>query len=169
MHSVIGLELLERLVGMALMAPIGAFAEVGVYQGGSALKLYEVCQHQGRQLFLYDTFSGMPVSSPIDHHPIGDFADCSYEQVCAAMPAAHVIKGVFPDSVVPMPRMAFVHADADQYESTLAICRIFEPMMNPGGLMVFDDYRGLAGCIKAVDEYFPRRFLIPDGRVVVKF
>lgn len=167
--SVISDDLLERMVGMALVAPDGAFAEVGVFQGGSASRLYAIAQRQGRELYLYDSFSGMPVASEIDSHKLGDFSDCSVEKIVQAMPKAKVLMGTFPESAVMMPPMAFVHADADQYESTAAVCRVFAPLMVPGGVILFDDYRGLAGCIKAVDEYFPNRIVLPDGRAVVRF
>lgn len=169
MNSLIGDALLDMMVGMALASPEGSFAEVGVYQGGSALRLYGVSEWQKRRLYLYDTFSGMPVSSEIDSHQIGDFSDCSYETVLHAMPNAVICKGVFPQTAVNMGPMAFVHADADQYESTIAICDVFTPLMVSGGLILFDDYRGLQGCIKAVDERFPQRKLLPDGRALVKF
>jgi O-methyltransferase len=169
MLSLITDDLLDRMVGMALSSPPGAFAEVGVYQGGSAFRLYEIAQHQGRELYLYDSFAGMPIAGEIDAHRLGDYADCSVEKIAQAMPKAHIQMGIFPDTVVRMPRMAFVHADADQYESTKAICRVFEPLMVKGGVILFDDYRGVAGCIKAVDEYFPERLVIPDGRAIVRF
>lgn len=169
MQSVIGDSLLDMMVGMALATPDGSFAEVGVFQGGSAIRLYQASEFQKRRLYLYDTFSGMPHAGEIDSHRVGDFADCSYEKVLAAMPNAVVCKGVFPDTAVNMGPIAFVHADADQYESTKAICDVFTPLMVPGGLILFDDYRGLAGCIKAVDERFPNRKVLPDGRALVKF
>lgn len=169
MQSVIGDSLLDMMVGMALATPDGSFAEVGVFQGGSAIRLYQAAQHQKRRLYLFDTFSGMPFKGEWDSHEIGDFADCSYEKIVQAMPQAIVYKGVFPENLPNFGPVAFVHADADQYQSTIAICDVFKPLMVPGGLILFDDYRGLPGCIKAVDERFPRRIVLPDGRALVKF
>lgn len=155
--------------GLAWSRPSGAFAEVGVYQGGSARSLYAVSERQGRQLFLYDTFCGMPFQGGHDTHPVGMFSDCSIDDIRRDMPNAIVVPGIFPQTVVPMPPMAFVHADADQYDSTLAICKVFAPLMVSGGLILFDDYYCVASCIKAVDEYFPERDVLPDGRAVVRF
>ena len=165
--SLIGDDLLRALATAAAGAPPGAFVEVGVYKGGSAQVLYDIARHQGRELFLYDTFAGMPVSGPLDSHPIGDFADCSVEKIRAAFPSAHVIQGIFPHSIVPMPPIAFVHADADQYESTLAICEHLYPQLVTGGAILFDDYRGLRGCIEAVDQCFPNRVLLECRRALV--
>lgn len=167
--SLIGDYLLGFMAGLAWSRPDGAFAEVGVYKGGSAQVLYGIAQAQARSLFLYDTFSGMPFKGEFDSHEVGAFADCSVEEVRKIMPKANVVQGVFPSSQVPMPPMAFVHADADQYQSTLSICRIFGPLMIDGGMMLFDDYRGVAGCIKAVDECYPSRLILPDGRALVNF
>jgi hypothetical protein len=167
--SLIGERLLGFMAALAWSRPKGAFAEVGVYQGGSAKVLYEIAKHQERNLFLYDTFSGMPFKGEHDQHEAGAFADCSVDEIKAAMPDAVVVQGVFPKSIVPMPKMAFVHADADQYESTKDVCLLFGPMMVPGGMILFDDYRGVGSCIKAVDECFPNREILPDCRAVVRF
>jgi O-methyltransferase len=169
MHTLIGDSMLGVMVGLAWSRPPGAFAEVGVYQGGSAKQLYAVSERQGRTLYLYDTFSGMPFKGEHDTHDVGMFADCSAEAIQEALPRARVVKGIFPRSVVKMPRMAFVHADADQYQSTLDICRIFKPLMVKGGMILFDDYYCVPSCIKAVDECFPNRECLPDGRAVVRF
>ncbi len=171
-ESLIGDTLLETLRILAAGAPPGAFVEIGVYKGGSAAVLYEIAQQQQRRLYLYDTFAGMPVAQPgLDSHRIGDFADCDAETVKRLFPRATVVQGIFPQScrLTHRSRIAFVHADADQYESTAAVCRVFPPLMVPGGMILFDDYRGLAGCIKAVDEHFPGREVLPDNRALVRF
>lgn len=169
MVSLIDGHMLGVMVGLSLSRPAGCFAEVGVYQGGSAKALYGVSERQGRKLFLYDTFTGMPFAGEYDAHPVGMFADCSAEAIREAMPNAVVVQGVFPASAVEMPPVAFVHADADQYQSTADICKFFMPRMVPGGMILFDDYRCVASCIKAVDEYFPEREQLPDGRALVRF
>jgi O-methyltransferase len=169
LHSLIGDDMLGVMIGLAWSTPVGCFAEVGVYKGGSAKALYGVTERQGRALYLYDTFSGMPFKGEHDTHDEGMFADCSAEAVKEALPNAFVVKGIFPASVVKMPKVAFVHADADQYQSTLDICRTFAPLMVKGGMMLFDDYRCVQSCIQAVDECFPNREVLPDGRALVRF
>lgn len=161
--------MLGVMAGLAWSRPPGCFVEVGVYQGGSAKVLYNISEIQKRDLFLYDTFKGMPFAGEHDTHPVGMFADCSAESIRDAMPNAAVVVGVFPQSLVPMPPVAFVHADADQYQSTLNVCKTFAPMMVKGGMILFDDYSCVASCAKAVDERFPKRELLPDGRALVRF
>lgn len=144
-------EALHSLLYYACRAPVGAVVEVGVYRGGSAYFLEKL----GRPLFLYDTFEGIPYQGPLDaDNFVGRFNDCSAEQVQALIPRATVIKGLFPDSIVPMPPIGFVHADADQYESTKAILTVLPPLMLPGGFILVDDFlvEGCEGCTQAVFE-----------------
>ncbi len=128
----------------------GAIVEVGVYRGGSASFL----AHLERPLFLYDTFTGLPYQGPLDGNEVGRFSDTSAEAVQAAIPTATVIKGIFPDSLIDMPPVGFVHADADQYETTKAILEHMPQRMLRGGMILFDDYlvADCQGCTQAVDE-----------------
>lgn len=155
--------------GLAWNTPSGCFVEVGVYQGGTAKVLYSFAEKQKRELFLYDTFCGMPFQGEFDTHHVGMFNDCKAEDVKEMFPNANVVKGIFPFSLVKMPEIAFVHADADQYQSTKDICTVLGPLMVKNGLMLFDDYYCVPSCIKAVDECFPDKEIIPDGRAVVRF
>jgi hypothetical protein len=115
--------------------------EVGVYRGGSAFCLAQL----GRPLFLYDTFEGLPYQGPQDGNPAGRFADTSVEEVQALVPDATIVKGLFPDSLVPMPPVSFVHCDVDQYQSTRDVLERLPPLMVPGGIILVDDY-GVADC-----------------------
>lgn len=148
-----------ELVEVAGSAPEGCIVEVGVYKGGSASYLTELAEKQGRQIFLYDTFTGIPFQSEYDKHAVGDFNDTSYEAVKAALPYATVTQGLFPASAIPMPKIAFAHIDVDQYQSYLDCIRFLSPMMVSGGVMWFDDYE-LDGGKKAVDELIGEAKLI---------
>lgn len=162
------MTVIESLWCHAATAPPGAFVEIGVYQGRSARRLDAVAQVQGRALYLYDTFCGMPYQGPLDGHPVGDYADTSAEAIQELMPEAFVIAGVFPDSLVDMPPVAFVHADADQYESTAAICRVMPGLMVKGGMILFDDY-GMGdcrGCTAAVENYCKGFRVLDTGKAL---
>lgn len=139
--TVIPLEQMQVLMHYASRAPHGAIAEVGVYRGGSAWFLAQL----GRPLFLYDTFEGIPFQGDLDGNHVGKFADTSMEAVQAAVPAATVVKGLFPTSLVEMPPLAFVHVDCDQYASVRACIETFPRLMVPGGFMLFDDF-GVPDC-----------------------
>lgn len=152
--SLIDPTLVESMVGLAAGCPLGAFVEIGVYKGGSAYHLAEAARRQGRKLYLYDTFTGIPMQGYDDHHVVGDFRDTSLETVQEAIPDAIILPGVFPGTLIDMGPVAFVHADCDQYESVRAVCRDMPGMMVDGGIILFDDYGILDGATRAVDEAF---------------
>lgn len=174
-YSLLTQASLDSLEALARSAPKGAFAEVGVYCGGSAAVLYRVAQEQGRELFLYDTFKGTPFHREgLDGNRKGSFADTDFLEIIRLFPKATITRGIFPASAIPMGPVAFVHADADQYDSTKAICEHFPPLMVEGGMILFDDYGvgGCDGCTKAVDESFePGRLdrVESTGKLVVRF
>lgn len=144
------------LRGVAWAMPKGNFVELGVYQGGSAWHLAEVAKAQDRKLYLFDTFTGIPFQDQVDSHQTGDFCDTSSEAVAALIPSAIIVKGVFPETMIPLLPVALVHVDCDQYRSVKAACEIFPKFMVPGGVMIFDDYGQLEGATLAVDESFQR-------------
>lgn len=145
---------LEALVMASSAAPAGCFVEVGVYKGGSSECLYVISSLQGRELYLYDTFEGIPYQGSDDYHKVGDFCDTSPEAIQAALPNARVTKGVFPASALEMPPIAFAHLDCDQYQSVRDSILHLAPLMVEGGIMWFDGYNVLAGATRAVDEIF---------------
>lgn len=157
--SLISENLRRDLVETARSAPPGDIVEVGVYQGGSAYQLAEVAREQGRRIFLFDTFTGIPMQGEHDRHPVGDFGDTSLEAVKQAIPDAIFVVGTFPETLegVDVGPIAFAHIDCDQYESVKACCVHLAPLMTRGGVMVFDDYAMLEGATLAVDEVFGQR------------
>jgi O-methyltransferase len=150
---------MDTLMELASNTPVeGCFVEVGVYKGGSAWYLAQLAATRGVPLHLFDTFTGIPERSPIDSHNVGDFADTNLTVVQAHLADVlgdivfHV--GTFPETLPPdEPRcISFVHADADQYETTKQIIWRLRPRMLSGGIILFDDYGCLDGATKAVHE-----------------
>lgn len=171
-RSLICHDALQELARAARDAPKGDIVEVGVYQGGSARVLAEVAIEQGRTLFLFDTFWGIPMrDDERDTHAIGDFSETSADAVREAIPSAVVIPGIFPYTLTAEPsRIAFAHVDVDQYESTRLACEALAARMVEGSLMVFDDYDVLPGAKAAVDEVFPGRVgMSAQGKARVRF
>lgn len=165
--SVVPLAAIHSLLYYASRAPAGAICEIGVYRGGTAFALSSL----GRRLYLYDTFEGIPYQGDLDTgNPVGKFADTSAQDVQALIPAATVVQGLFPDSLIPMDPIAFVHADADQYESTKAILEHMPQRMVRGGFILFDDFgvEDCKGCTQAVIESGVRFSIIHDtGKALV--
>lgn len=160
-------NVLLALANAAANSPQGCFVEVGVYKGGSAQLLATVAEFQNRKVYLYDTFEGMPYQSEYDKHPVGDFSDTSEEQVRKMIPTATIVKGIFPDSAVEMPPIAFAHIDCDQYQAVRDSILYLAPRMVEGGLLWFDDYDSLVGANMAVNELFSAVSLI-EGKAVVR-
>ena len=139
----------------------GAFAEAGVYDGGSARIL---CAAKGAEhLHLFDTFEGMPETDPKadPHFVAGQFADTNRQMVAdylAAFPNVHIHQGFFPASAVDVPAdrvFKFVHLDLDIYRSTLDGLRYFYPRLVRKGVIISHDYGNLTapGVKQAFDEF----------------
>lgn len=163
---------LTELLGVAEATPPGCFVEVGVYQGGTAVELNRLAHRQGRALYLYDTFTGIPCADPDkgDSHKIGDFSDTDVASVKARVPGAFIISGNFPSSAGSMGPVAFAHVDVDQYKSTYDALMYLSPMMIEGGVIWVDDSPCLAGAHRAVREVFGDGVELSDtGKHFIRF
>jgi hypothetical protein len=166
----------------------GAFAECGVWRGGSVLAMLLTLQELGderRDIYLYDTFEGM---TPPTEHDVSDidppaletWQDAEREQRPAwdelfspdlfnedavrelltdtGYPAdrLHFVRGPVEETLpetVP-ERIALLRLDTDWYESTRQELRYLFPLLEPGGVLIIDDYGHWRGARRAVDEYF---------------
>lgn len=146
----------------------GDFAEVGVYQGGSARV---ICEAKGdRKLRLFDTFCGLPEDSSKEDGGVlkKHTWSCSRENVekfLSKFPNIDYYEGIFPKSVegiaeVENAKYAFAHFDVDLYEGTLGCLQFFYPRMVPGGILMSHDYSILGGVKRAFDEFFADK---PEG------
>jgi O-methyltransferase len=87
-----------------------------------------------------------------------------------------VRKGIFPETATDLhnEKFAFVHIDADLYQSTLDSLQFFYPKLTDGGTLIVHDYNhNWEGVVKAVNEFeqsIPECFVeVPDqlGSVVL--
>jgi len=166
-HSEVSLANIRILRDYAEIAPDGAFVEIGVYQGGTAVWLAEIADYRDSPLYLYDTFEGMPFAGPLDGIPAGAFSETSLDQVKTLLPRAHLVPGVFPDSLIDMPPVSFVHADCDQYESVKAVIDVMPSRMVENGVIYFDDYGSLQGATQAVEEAGDY-VVLPNGKAIMR-
>lgn len=169
--------ILEQFVRQCALLE-GDMAECGVYKGGGALLMARALQAaragEGRapgELFLFDTFEGMPDTSGADAkvHDAGDFGDTSLASVTRLMspfPFATLRPGFIPATLAGLEdrKFSFVHIDVDLYRSTLDCLDFFFPRLVSGGIILFDDY-GMRiyeqAQKKAVDEFFASRSVKP--------
>jgi len=138
----------------------GCIAEVGVYKGGSLLKL--VNEFPNDQIYGFDTFEGMPEVSEYDNiHIEGDFYDTSFGEVKNLFinnSNVTILKGEFPktnSNIVKDKMFKFVHLDVDIYSSYKLGLEFFYPRMVKGGIILCDDYNAgsCLGAKTAVDEF----------------
>jgi hypothetical protein len=139
----------------------GDMAEVGVYQGGSA-KL--ICEAKGkRNLYLFDTFEGLPDVSNVDTHfgkkfwdkdQFNNTTEDSVKKFLSDYENVNILKGIFPDSAksIQGSKFSFVHLDADLYKSTIDCLRYFYPLLINGGIILIHDFHA-DGIKKAISEF----------------
>ncbi len=122
----------------------GLMAELGVYNGGSALVICKASAEHNKEIHLFDTFTGLPADDEIGTLQKG-FLQGSLEITQRRLAGRNVVYhiGFFPETTKELPEDAsfcFVHLDADLYRSTLDGINYFWPRMVSGGVIVFDDY-----------------------------
>jgi O-methyltransferase len=148
----------------------GAFVECGVWRGGISMLAALAMQKTGniRDIWLYDTFEGMPHATPEDGEGAEDalnkgslaasLTDVREGMASTGYPASniHYIKGMVEDTLPDNhpENIAILRLDTDWYRSTLAELKALCPLLVPGGAIIVDDYGHWQGCRKAVDEYF---------------
>ncbi|MBL9148828.1 MAG: class I SAM-dependent methyltransferase [Phycisphaerae bacterium] len=157
----------------------GDLVECGVWRGGSSGVMAAVNLSYGkkpRDLWLYDSFEGIPAPLAIDgvaaKNYVGGKDDGSLQTTnCLVAEESyvlellgklrfprdrtHVVKGWFQNTVpVTQPKqIAILRLDGDWYESTKVCLDHLYPLVAKGGAIVIDDYGDWEGCKKAVDEY----------------
>lgn len=167
--SLISAEKLAVLKVLASGTPNGPILEVGVFMGGSAVVLNEIATKQGRDLYLCDTFTGIPYKSEADSHNIGDFENgLTPEETKALFPQAIVQQCRFPVGANVPEGISFVHLDVDQERSYREALDFLASRMKPGGMILCDDYC-LAGAKKAIDETAGIKSQLIDGRMLFHF
>jgi O-methyltransferase len=161
----------------------GAIVECGVWKGGSMMAVAETLKESkifSRNLYLYDTFEGMPPPTRNDKTLSGETAETllavdknkekntvwaysTIETVKEGMkstgyPGDKIIyvRGKVEETIpstVP-PGIALLRLDTDWYESTYHELIHLFPLLAPGGILILDDYGYWQGARKAVDDYF---------------
>ncbi|SMO82768.1 O-methyltransferase [Saccharicrinis carchari] len=141
----------------------GQLAEVGVYKGHTAKLVHHMLPE--RVLYLFDSFSGLPAQviredcdGTVRPHTV-NFEHTSQKQVENYIKGNHkvkIFKGIFPETAkgIGNEKFAFVHLDADLYQSTLDGLQFFYPRLAPGGSILVHDYNhNWEGVRKAVNEF----------------
>jgi len=149
----------------------GDFIECGVYKGGSMMTVALVLLEENcsdRDLYLYDTFTGMTDPSDVDvdfrgnvmHHT--RWPVVPEEAVRAALYSTeyprnkiHFVRGRVEDTLPDQApeKIALLRLDTDWYESTKHELVHLYPRLVQGGVLIIDDYGQYLGSKRAVNEY----------------
>lgn len=161
----------------------GNFVECGVFKGGSMMVMALVLMGEGvtdRDLYLFDTFEGMPEPSEKDVDLTGKpaieefsqkkisgesstWVNAPIDDVRQAMATTgypmervHFIKGLV-ENTIPQnapDSIAVLRLDTDWYQSTLHELEHLYPRLSTNGILIVDDYGHFQGARAAVDNYF---------------
>jgi hypothetical protein len=161
----------------------GALLECGVWRGGSMMAVARTLRAEGdstRDLYLFDTFEGMP--DPTDEDVLWSgasaadlmasqtggasellWARASLQDVRAAMASTgypddhvHFVQGRV-EQTLPSEApesIALLRLDTDWYESSRHELVHLYPRLSRGGVLILDDYAWWNGVRQATDEYF---------------
>ena len=162
----------------------GAIVECGVWRGGSTMAAALTLKELGdetREIYLYDTFTGMsaPTDADVDftgasaHRKFGDrktsdesstwclsTLDETRENVFSTgypRNKFHFVEGKVEDTIpanIPPGAIALLRLDTDWYESTKHELVHLFPLLSENGPLIVDDYGHWQGQKMAVDEYF---------------
>jgi hypothetical protein len=157
----------------------GSIVECGVWRGGSmAAAARTLLQRKdlGRDLYLFDTFEGLPdpKAEDVDYSgrhaadilrkdPAYRCADAPLEQVREVMYATgypkdkiHLVEGKVEETIPNFApeAISLLRLDTDWYESTLHELVHLFPRLSKAGVLIIDDYGHWQGARKACDEYF---------------
>lgn len=167
----------------------GCFVECGVAGGGSTLLLALVIalhSRSPRQLFSFDTFSGMPDPGPEDTAGGKEANATGWGVSTCSAPIAFIEslltrygvkdkvelhQGLFQDTLPGFAgakkSISLLHMDGDWYSSTMAILDSLYSLTAKGSFVQIDDYGHWDGCKKAVHDFFEKRGMpIPELQVI---
>lgn len=146
----------------------GDVCEIGCWRGLSAYQIASYLQLMNfySSFHIFDSFEGLSMIQHDDRSGLErndeklrkHFA-CSFNEVKNNLREFDFIQyypGWIPNrfSAVENRRFIFVHVDVDLYQPIRDSFEFFYPRLQPGGIMVFDDYGCLQfpGAKKAIDE-----------------
>lgn len=124
------------------VAPVsGIVAEFGVFRGRTLRRI----ERSRPNCHGFDSFEGLP-QDWVSHWTQGSFALDRPPRVKSAQ--LHV--GLFEESLPEFLAenqgpAAFLHLDADLYDSTISVLTHFENRLVPGSILLFDEYFNFAG------------------------
>lgn len=149
-----------------LVGEPAAYLEFGVFEGASLRHWTTLLRHLESSFDGFDSFEGLPENW-------GLFTGKKVFDVQGRMPhyddpRVHLHKGWFSDTLPGFLRAfrfrptLIVHLDADLYSSTIYVLRQLRPHLQPGAILIFDEFFDREHELKAFTEF------LHDERIEVK-
>jgi O-methyltransferase len=170
----------------------GAFVECGVWRGGNTAVMCRTLinyKEAHREIYLFDTFSGMTEPTDFDYDSTGgsakiqlsvtqkndgnsiwciaslddvkkNISDTAYPSNLVHYVEGDVVKTLEIDANLP-ESIALLRLDTDWYESTKKELEVLFPRLVKGGVCLVDDYGHWQGARKALDEYLAAHGIFP--------
>ena len=155
----------------------GDCVECGVFKGGNILGIMEYLDSHNiidKEVWLYDTFTGMTVPEPVDKDYRDNVASEIFDSV-ACIESLNQVKKNLSSSSFPAEKVNYIvgdvcetlhdtknvpetisllRLDTDWYASTKMELEVLWHRLERNGVLIIDDYGHWKGCKKAVDEFF---------------
>lgn len=164
----------------------GDIVECGIWRGGNIILINKILEEQKihKKIYCYDTFEGMDIADNVDKElssgqsaskmiESDDYYKCKsslddtkkiISQNVEDTKDIIFIKGKVEDTLMVkknLPKkISICRLDTDYYSSTKIELEILYPLIEPGGILIIDDYGHWSGCKKAVDEYFKDKYVM---------
>lgn len=156
------MSLFERAFHLAhfIFPEGGSCLEFGVFRGGTfSYQADQINKHYpSSKLTGFDSWQGLPEETPgvwiPERHAKGEYA-APKEEVLRKLGACNLsiddarfqlVDGFYSDSLTPEVRseltdLIFVNIDVDIYSSTIELLDFIEPMLRPGVILYWDDWK----------------------------
>ena len=156
---------LYNIAKLARLVP-GDTAECGAFRGAGSHLILSALEGCAKHHHIFDSFEGLSSPQSVDSHPgkegyweAGDLAaEMSIVQAnLAQFDHVSLHRGWIPERFpeVEDRTFALVHIDVDLYQPTHDSMAFFYERMNPGGVIIDDDYGSdwCPGARRAIDEF----------------
>ena len=140
-------HVLELAVQLSRPVP-GHIVEFGVYKGHSTRTIRDElwmsslwdARQRRKRIYACDSFRGLP--SEYENLPAGNFAT-----PVPRLTGVRIIEGLFEETLTPrlaaeIGAVSLAHFDADLYASTACALQWLTPLLQPGTLLLFDEFLG---------------------------
>lgn len=128
----------------------GVIVEAGCFQGGSTAKFSIAAKIAGRNLFIFDSFKGIPPNKEyffevVPYFPQGSFKSSLREvkrniKNFGEIKVCRFIKGWFKDTMPKFSKpIAAIYLDVDLASSTKTCLKYLYPLLSKGGVLISQD------------------------------